>query len=70
MADSEQVRAGLRFLQDRQEVDGSWPDETIAGVFNKTCAITYDNYRKIFGLWALAAAEARLKSAAKDEGMA
>ena len=70
MADSETVHAGLRFLQDRQEADGGWPDETIAGVFNKTCAITYDNYRKIFGLWALAAAEARLNPAARDQGMA
>jgi lanosterol synthase len=70
MADREQVHAGLRFLQGRQEADGSWPDETIAGVFNKTCAITYDNYRKIFGLWALAAAEARLNLAAIEQGMA
>jgi squalene/oxidosqualene cyclase-like protein len=61
-ADSEAVRSGVRFLQDRQNGDGSWPDETIAGVFNRTCAITYDNYRKIFGLWALAAAEARLRA--------
>jgi lanosterol synthase len=68
MADSEPVRAGLRFLQDRQRPDGSWPEETIAGVFNRTCAITYDNYRKIFGLWALAAGEARRNAAAAGEG--
>jgi len=61
-ADSAAVQSGVRFLQDRQKGDGSWPDETIAGVFNRTCAITYDNYRKIFGLWALAAAEARLRA--------
>ncbi|WP_108682892.1 terpene cyclase/mutase family protein [Methyloceanibacter sp. wino2] len=70
MADSEPVRAGLRFLQDRQRADGSWPEETIAGVFNRTCAITYDNYRKIFGLWALAAAEAGLDADADVQGLA
>lgn len=59
-AGSDAVRAGVDFLRSRQQPDGSWPEETIAGVFNRTCAITYDNYRKIFGLWALAAAEARL----------
>jgi squalene cyclase len=68
IADSEPVRAGLRFLQDRQRPDGSWPEEAIAGVFNRTCAITYDNYRKIFGLWALAAGETRRDAAAAGEG--
>ncbi|MEM8574774.1 MAG: terpene cyclase/mutase family protein [Pseudomonadota bacterium] len=68
MADSEPVRAGVRFLQERQRADGSWPDETIAGVFNRTCAITYDNYRKVFGLWALAAAEARLSAEHEVKG--
>ena len=70
MADSEAVRAGVRFLQERQRADGSWPEETIAGVFNRTCAITYDNYRKVFGLWTLAAADARLKTDATEEGSA
>lgn len=47
-------RRGVRFLLERQRPDGSWPDEHIAGVFNRTCAIHYDNYLKIFPLWALA----------------
>ncbi|MDJ0513888.1 MAG: terpene cyclase/mutase family protein [Methyloceanibacter sp.] len=70
MADSEPVRAAVRFLQERQRADGSWPDETFTGVFNRTCAITYDNYRKVFGLWALAAAETRLNAEAKARGSA
>lgn len=48
------VRRGVEFLLARQCADGSYPSEKIAGVFNKTCAIEYDNYLKIFPLWALA----------------
>jgi squalene/oxidosqualene cyclase-like protein len=52
----EAVRRGVAFLVNRQRFDGSFPDEHIAGMFNKTCAIHYDNYLKIFPLWALAVA--------------
>jgi squalene/oxidosqualene cyclase-like protein len=48
------VRRGIAFLADRQLADGSFPEEHIAGMFNKTCAIHYDNYLKIFPLWAMA----------------
>ena len=48
------VRRGVDFLIGRQRADGSFPDEHIAGMFNKTCAIHYDNYLKVFPLWALA----------------
>ncbi len=48
---------GVEFLNSRQKDDGSFPPEGIAGVFNKTCAIHYDNYLKIFPVWALAEAE-------------
>ncbi|MEM9191058.1 MAG: prenyltransferase/squalene oxidase repeat-containing protein [Myxococcota bacterium] len=47
---------GIRFLLRQQESDGSFPPEHIAGMFNKTSAIHYDNYLKIFPLWALALA--------------
>ena len=50
------ARRGVAFLADRQRADGSFPDEHIAGMFNKTCAIHYDNYLKIFPLWAMAVA--------------
>ena len=53
---SGEVRRGVAFLTQRQRADGSFPDEHIAGMFNKTCAIHYDNYLKIFPLWAMAVA--------------
>jgi lanosterol synthase len=42
------------FLIARQRADGGWDRESLAGVFNRNCAINYDNYRFIFPLWALA----------------
>ncbi len=54
------VQRGLAFLTERQLPDGSFPGEGIAGVFNKTTAIHYDNYLKIFPLWALALARMAL----------
>jgi squalene cyclase len=55
--ESAAVARAVEFLSKRQSADGSFPPEGIAGVFNKTCAIHYDNYLKIFPLWALAEAE-------------
>ncbi|HEY6881271.1 MAG TPA: prenyltransferase/squalene oxidase repeat-containing protein, partial [Polyangiales bacterium] len=52
------VQRGVDFLIARQRADGSYPAEHIAGMFNKTCAIHYDNYLKVFPLWALAEARA------------
>jgi lanosterol synthase len=55
-ADARSSRAllpGARFLVARQNPDGSYPPERIAGMFNKTCAIHYDNYLNVFPLWAL-----------------
>ncbi len=48
------VERGAAFLRARQQSDGRWPEEHIAGVFNKTCAIHYDAYLRIFPVWALA----------------
>ncbi len=50
------ARRGVSFLRARQQNDGRWPEEHIAGVFNKTCAIHYDAYLRIFPVWALALA--------------
>jgi len=51
---SASARRGVSFLRERQKPDGRWPAEHIAGVFNKTCAIHYDAYLRIFPIWALA----------------
>lgn len=40
-------------LLSKQRPDGTWPREAIAGVFNKTCSITYDVYRNLFPIWAM-----------------
>lgn len=57
-ADGSAVRRGAVRLIRTQRADGTWPAEHIAGMFNKTCAIHYDNYLKIFPLWALGEARA------------
>jgi squalene/oxidosqualene cyclase-like protein len=44
---------GARYLVERQRPDGDWPQEGIAGVFNRACGISYTNYRNIFPTWAL-----------------
>ncbi len=53
------MERGVRFLLRRQERDGNWRSDSIPGVFNRTCAINYENYATIFPLWALAAAGER-----------
>ncbi len=60
---SSAVERGLAFLLRRQRADGSWPEEHIAGMFNRTCAIHYDNYLEIFPLWALGEAARPLRDA-------
>ena len=39
---------------DKAQPDGDWPQEGIAGVFNRACGITYTAYRNVFPIWALA----------------
>jgi squalene/oxidosqualene cyclase-like protein len=56
-ARSPEVERAVTFLTQTQLADGSWPKERIAGVFNRSCAIHYDNYLKVFPLWALAEAK-------------
>ncbi|MBX3158525.1 MAG: squalene--hopene cyclase [Deltaproteobacteria bacterium] len=53
------IARGVAFLCENQRADGRWPDEHLSGVFNKTCAIHYDNYVKVFPPWALAIAARR-----------
>jgi squalene/oxidosqualene cyclase-like protein len=53
-AQDQAIERGVSFLLERRRPNGSYPAENIPGVFNKTCAIHYDNYLDIFPLWALA----------------
>ncbi len=50
---SRTAKKGLAWLRARQGPDGRWPEEPIAGVFNKSCAIHYDAYLRVFPVWAL-----------------
>nr|XP_036879554.1 lanosterol synthase [Manis javanica] len=47
------LERGVRCLLDRQLPNGNWPQHSNSGVFNKSCAINYDNYRNIFPIWTL-----------------
>jgi len=47
------VRRGVQYLMKRQLPCGDWPQEGIAGVFNRACGITYTSYRNLFPIWAL-----------------
>lgn len=51
--DADAVRRGVEYLQRRQLADGDWPQEGIAGVFNRACGISYTQYRNVFPIWAL-----------------
>ncbi|WP_374089000.1 terpene cyclase/mutase family protein [Methylomicrobium lacus] len=47
------IEAGIDVLLHKQSDIGDWPQESISGVFNYNCMITYANYRNIFPIWAL-----------------
>ena len=49
----EAVRRGVQYLLSRQLPSGDWPQEGIAGVFNRACGITYTAYRNVFPIWAI-----------------
>jgi squalene/oxidosqualene cyclase-like protein len=55
------IDRAARWLIAHQSSDGSWPRESIVGVFNRTCLINYENYRRYFPLWALAEYAATLR---------
>ena len=45
---------GADYLCQQQAADGSWPKQSLSGIFNRTALIDYDNYRRYFPIWALA----------------
>uniref|UniRef100_A0A8C3LF28 Terpene cyclase/mutase family member n=1 Tax=Chrysolophus pictus TaxID=9089 RepID=A0A8C3LF28_CHRPC len=47
------LERGIKLLIDKQLPNGDWPQENIAGVFNKSCAISYTAYRNVFPIWTL-----------------
>ncbi|CAN5302566.1 squalene--hopene cyclase [soil metagenome] len=51
--DKVKVEQGIRFLISKQQENGDWAQESISGVFNNSCMISYTNYRNIFPIWAL-----------------
>lgn len=52
-SDKEAVRRGVQYLVKRQLSSGDWPQEGIAGVFNRSTGITYTAYRNVFPIWAM-----------------
>ncbi|KAF1994227.1 terpene synthase [Amniculicola lignicola CBS 123094] len=51
--EKEPVRRAVRMMMGRQQQNGEWKQEAIEGVFNKSCMISYPNYKFIFPIEAL-----------------
>lgn len=51
--DVEVLKRGIRFIMSRQQPNGEWLQEAIEGVFNKSCMISYPNYKFMFPIAAL-----------------
>jgi lanosterol synthase len=49
----EPLRRGIQLIMDRQQPNGEWLQEAIEGVFNKSCMISYPNYKFTFTIKAL-----------------
>jgi 2,3-oxidosqualene cyclase len=55
-ADSEPVRQGIVWLEGQQCEDGSWPSQSVNGVFFGSAMLDYRLYKTYFPVWALARA--------------
>ncbi|KAI0906077.1 oxidosqualene:lanosterol cyclase [Ustulina deusta] len=51
--DSEAIKRGAKLIMRRQQPNGEWKQEAIEGVFNKSCMISYPNYKFTFTMKAL-----------------
>lgn len=51
--DVERIKKGIRLIMERQQSNGEWLQEAIEGVFNKSCMISYPNYKFTFTMKAL-----------------
>ncbi|KAF5345689.1 hypothetical protein D9758_013074 [Tetrapyrgos nigripes] len=58
---AEPIEKAVKLVMSRQLDDGSWPQEAIEGIFNKTCAISYPNFKFSFPIWMLGKAHWYLK---------
>ncbi|KAI9375475.1 terpenoid cyclases/protein prenyltransferase alpha-alpha toroid [Aspergillus egyptiacus] len=47
------LQRGIQLIMDRQQPNGEWLPEAIEGIFNKSCAISYPNYKFTFTTLAL-----------------
>ncbi|KAI1263532.1 terpenoid cyclases/protein prenyltransferase alpha-alpha toroid [Xylariaceae sp. FL1019] len=51
--DVERIKTGIKLIMERQQPNGEWKQEAIEGVFNKSCMISYPNYKFTFTMKAL-----------------
>lgn len=51
--DVDVLKRGVRLIMERQQPNGEWKQEAIEGVFNKSCTISYPNYKFTFTIKAL-----------------
>ncbi|PSK42696.1 Lanosterol synthase [Elsinoe australis] len=51
--DRKPLEKAVRLIMSRQQANGEWKQEAIEGVFNKSCMISYPNYKFIFPIKAL-----------------
>ncbi|KAE9408701.1 terpene synthase [Gymnopus androsaceus JB14] len=64
----EPLEKAVKLVMDRQLPDGSWAQEAIEGVFNKTCAIAYPNFKFSFPIWMLGKAHKYLQTLHEKAG--
>ncbi|KAN0113930.1 Terpenoid cyclases/protein prenyltransferase alpha-alpha toroid [Russula decolorans] len=55
------IAKAVKLVMSRQLPDGSWAQEAIEGIFSRTCAISYPNFKFTFTVWMLAKAHKYLE---------
>ncbi|KAF8310084.1 terpene synthase [Clavulina sp. PMI_390] len=56
------LERAIKLIMSRQLPDGSWAGEAMEGIFNKSCTITYPNFKFSFVIWALGKAHKHLET--------
>jgi len=49
----EPIERAVRLVMSRQNPDGSWSQEAMEGIFNKSVTIAYPNFKFSFSIWML-----------------